>query len=102
MNHYKTRRRRTDDEKRDLIRQVDERIKKGASAKAACKEVGIYDTQWRDWRTKLEGQPNGDAREVKHRSPDNEKVLRIENQRLKMIVAEQALDIQALKEWRAR
>lgn len=88
-------------EKQKLVQQIERSRSTGTKLEQACKEAGIFSSQFYDWRKKHADQPVEDSRKIKQRNGD-ERHLKIENQRLKMIVAEQALDIQALKEWSNR
>ena len=54
-----------------------------------CREYGISDATYYNWKAKYGGMTLSDIRKLK--------VLEAENSRLKQIVADQALDIQALK-----
>jgi len=54
-----------------------------------CRRVGISEATFYKWKAKFGGTTVSDARRLK--------VLEDENRRLKQIVAEQSLDIQALK-----
>jgi putative transposase len=54
-----------------------------------CRKHGISDATFYKWRTKYAGLEVSDAKKLRH--------LEDENRRLKQMVAEQALDIQALK-----
>ena len=54
-----------------------------------CREVGISEPTLYKWKAKYGGMDLPDARRLK--------MLEIENRRLKQIVADQTLDIQALK-----
>ncbi len=54
-----------------------------------CRKHGISDATYYNWRAKYGGMTVSDAKKLK--------ALEDENRRLKGIVADQALDIQALK-----
>ena len=54
-----------------------------------CRKHGISDATYYNWKAKYGGMTVSDAKKLK--------VLEDENRRLKRIVADQALDIQALK-----
>lgn len=94
--------RRTLEEKQNLVESIETEIAGGMKAKVAAKKHGISYASYYALRKKLAGQFNGVVRQIKTKNGNDERHLKIENQRLKMIVAEQALDIQALKEWAAR
>lgn len=72
-----------------IIRVLNE-AQAGKTAKDVCREHGISEKTFYHWRSKYGGMTVSDARKLK--------VLEDENRRLKAMVAEQALDIQALKE----
>ncbi len=55
-----------------------------------CRHLEITDSTWHRWRNQYGGMKADDAKELRE--------LRRENQRLKKIVADQALDIDMLKE----
>jgi len=55
-----------------------------------CRQVGITDTTFYKWRSKFAGLEVSEARRLRQ--------LEEENRRLKGLVADQALDIQVLKE----
>lgn len=61
----------------------------GAKASDLCRKYGISEQTFYRWRSKYGGMSISEARRLK--------VLEEENQRLKQIVGEQALDIRALK-----
>ncbi|GGY20432.1 transposase [Paludibacterium paludis] len=62
----------------------------GLSATELCRKHGISDATFYKWRAKFGGMEVSEARRLKQ--------LEDENNRLKRLVAEQALDIQMLKE----
>jgi putative transposase len=61
----------------------------GAATKELCRRHGITATTFYRWKAKFGGMEVSDARRLRQ--------LEDENRRLKHIVAEQALDIAALK-----
>jgi putative transposase len=61
----------------------------GGKISELCRKYGISEQTFYRWRSKYGGMSVSEARRLK--------VLNEENQRLKQIVGEQALDIQALK-----
>jgi putative transposase len=61
----------------------------GASVKELCRRVGICDATFYQWKAKYGGMEVSEARRLRQ--------LEEENGRLKKIVAQQALDIDALK-----
>ena len=62
----------------------------GMSAVEVCRKYGISDATFYTWRAKYGGMEISDARRLR--------VLEEENRKLKRLVADQALDILALKE----
>ena len=61
----------------------------GSKAPELCRKYGISEQTFYRWRSKYSGMSVSEAKRLK--------VLEEENQRLKQIVGEQALDIRALK-----
>ena len=61
----------------------------GAKVIDLCRKHGISDATYYNWKAKYGGMNVSDMKKLK--------VLEEENRRLKRIVADQALDIQALK-----
>jgi putative transposase len=62
----------------------------GAATKELCRQHGISEQTFYRWKSKYSGMEAGDARRLRE--------LEDENRRLKQMVADQALDIQALKD----
>lgn len=62
----------------------------GLSAKELCRKHGISDATFYKWRSKYGGMEVSDARRLK--------VLETENAKLKKMLAEQMMDVAALKE----
>jgi len=62
----------------------------GVPTQELCREIGVTTATFYNWKAKYGGLELSDARRLKG--------LEEENQRLKRIVADQALDIMALKE----
>ena len=60
------------------------------TVKEVCRRHGISPATFSNWRTKFGGMEVSDARRLK--------VLEDENRRLKKLVADQALDIQILRD----
>jgi putative transposase len=69
-------------------------LAQGQSLDEVCRYLEITDSTWRRWRNECGGMKAEDDKELKK--------LRRENQRLKKIVADQALDIDMLKELNRR
>ena len=61
----------------------------GVPTAELCRKYGMSDATFYNWKAKYGGMNVSDARRLK--------MLESENKRLKQIVAEQSLDIQALK-----
>ena len=61
----------------------------GVGVQELCRKHGISDATFYKWRTKYAGLEVSDVKKLRQ--------LEDENRRLKQLVAEQALDIQALK-----
>ena len=72
-----------------IIRVLKE-VEDGASVPEVCRKYGVSEQSVYRWRTKYGGMDVAELRRLKQ--------LEEENRRLKAIVAEQAMDIQLLKE----
>ena len=72
------------------LRQADVALGKGLKVPEVCRQLGISEQTYYRWRQKYGGMAPEMARHVK--------ALEKENGRLKRVVADQALDIQILKE----
>src|SRR6478609_350481 len=64
-------------------------VEAGATMTETCRKVGVSEQTFYRWRSKYGGMDASEARRLRE--------LEDENKRLKQMVAEQALDIQALK-----
>ena len=73
-----------------IIRILGEIEKSGVKISDACRSHGITEQTYYRWRKKYGGMEVSEARRLKE--------LEEENARLKRLVADQALDIQILKE----
>ena len=73
-----------------MLRQADVELGKGSKVPEVCKRLGISEQTYYRWRQKYGGMDPQMAKQLK----DLEK----QNSRLKKLVADQALDIQILKE----
>ena len=62
----------------------------GASVNDLCRKYGMSDATYYNWKSKYSGMTVSDLKKLK--------ALEEENRRLKQIVADQALDIRALKD----
>ncbi len=72
------------------LRQADVELGKGLKVPEVCRQLGISEQTYYRWRTKYGGMDPQMAKQLKE--------MEKENQRLKKLVADQALDIQILKE----
>ena len=72
------------------LRQADVLLGKGTKAPEVCKQLGISEQTYYRWRQKYGGMDPEMAKQLR--------ALEKENSRLKRLVADQALDIQILKE----
>jgi len=72
------------------LRRADVELGKGKTVPDACKVLGISEQTYYRWRQKYGGMQPEMAKELK--------ALQKENTRLKKMVAEQALDMEILKE----
>ena len=72
------------------LRQADVALGQGLKVPAVCKQLGISEQTYYRWRQKYGGMAPEMAKHLK--------ALEKENARLKRVVADQALDIQILKE----
>jgi putative transposase len=75
----------TDEQKIGILKESEA----GMSTSEICRKYGISDATFYNWKAKYGGMVINDIRRLKG--------LEHENQQLKQIVANQALDIQALK-----
>jgi putative transposase len=73
-----------------MLRQADVGLGKGLKVPEVCKQLGISEQTYYRWRQKYGGMSPELAKQLK--------ALEKENDRLKRLVADQALDIQILKE----
>jgi len=74
----------------EKLRQADVELGKGARVPDVCRQLSISEQTYYRWRQKYGGMAPAVAKQLK--------VLEKENGRLKRLVADQALDIQILKE----
>jgi transposase-like protein len=72
------------------LRRADVEVGKGMKVPEVCKQLEITEQTYYRWRQKYGGMHPEMAKELK--------ALRKENARLKKLVAEQALDMEVLKE----
>ena len=72
------------------LRKADVELGKGKKVPEVCKQIGITEQTYYRWRQKYGGMQPEMAKQLK--------ALEKENSRLKKMVAEQALDMEILKE----
>jgi putative transposase len=72
------------------LRQAEARLAAGATVPEVARELGISEATFHRWRKQYGGMSSSEAKRLKE--------LEKENARLKKLVAEQALDIDILKE----
>ncbi len=84
------RKRFSDEDILNLLRQIELSISSGSDIQSACREAGISDATYYNWRRRYGGMAKSQLREFK--------ALEKENARLKRIVADLELDKQILKE----
>jgi transposase-like protein len=72
------------------LREADRLLSEGQELLEVVKHLGVAEATYHRWRNQYGGMKADDVKRLKE--------LETENQRLKRIVADQALDIQGLKE----
>ena len=72
------------------LREADKLLAEGKSVEEVAKQLEVSENTFHRWRNQYGGMKAEEAKELRH--------LRDENGRLKRMVADQALDIQMLKE----
>jgi transposase-like protein len=72
------------------LREADRMLGEGRSVAEVAKELGVSEQTFGRWRKQYGGMKADDAKELRR--------LKDENQRLKRMVADQALDLEMLKE----
>jgi putative transposase len=72
------------------LRQAEGKLANGSTIPEVARELGISEATFHRWRNQYGGMSSSEARHLKE--------LEKENARLKKLVAEQALDIDILKE----
>jgi len=88
-DHVK-RRRHTPEQIVRKLREADRMLAEGTETPEVCKALEVSEATYHRWRAQYGGMKADDVKRLKE--------LETENQRLKRIVADQALDIQGLKE----
>jgi putative transposase len=84
------RRRHTPEQIVRLLAEGEKLLGEGKTIDEVARHLEITESTWHRWRNQYGGMKADDAKELRD--------LRKENQRLKKIVADQALDIDMLKE----
>jgi putative transposase len=84
------RRRHTPEQIIRKLREGGKQLGEGAGLAEVCRHLEITEATWYRWRNQYGGMKSEDAKRLKE--------LERENARLKKMVAEQALDIDMLKE----
>ena len=84
------RRRHTPEQIIRKLREAERLIGEGKTIPEAAKELGISEQTYHRWRNQYGGMKADDAKRLKE--------LERENRQLKAIVADQALEVRALKE----
>jgi putative transposase len=72
------------------LREADRLLGEGQELQEVCKVLEVSEATYHRWRNQYGGMKGDDVKRLKE--------LEAENQKLKQIVADQALDIQGLKE----
>jgi transposase-like protein len=85
-----SRRRYTPEQIISKLREAEVLLSKGATVQESCRQLGVTENTYYRWRKEYGGLDVVQARRLKE--------LEKENSRLKKLVAEQALDIDILKE----
>jgi transposase-like protein len=84
------RRRHTPEQIIRKLREADRMLAEGSDIEAVCRHIEVSEATYHRWRNQYGGMKADDAKKLKE--------LEKENSRLKRIVADQALDIAALKD----
>jgi putative transposase len=84
------RRRHTPEQIIRKLREGEKLLGDGQSLEAVCRHLEVSEATWHRWRAQYGGMKSDDAKRLKE--------LERENARLKKMVAEQALDLDMLKE----
>jgi putative transposase len=85
-----TRKRHSPEQVVRKLATADRLLAEGKDLAAVCRELGVSEATYHRWRNQYGGMKADDVKRLKE--------LESENQKLKRIVADQALDIQGLKE----
>ena len=73
-----------------LLQRFDELLGQGVTVELACRELGVSTATYYKWRQRYDGTSVDDAKELKE--------LRLENAKLKRLVADSELEKLMLKE----
>ena len=73
-----------------LLQRFDELLAQGMTVELACREIGVSAPTYYKWRQRYDGMSVDDAKELKE--------LRVENAKLKRLVADSELEKLMLKE----
>ena len=73
-----------------LLQRFDELLGQGVTVELACRELGVSTATYYKWRQRYDGMSVDDAKELKE--------LRVENAKLKRLVADSELEKLMLKE----
>jgi putative transposase len=84
------RRRHTPEQIIRKLREADRMLGEGSDVETVCRHIEVSEATYHRWRNQYGGMKADDAKRLKE--------LEKENSRLKRIVADQALDIAALKD----
>ncbi len=84
------RKRHTPEQVIRLLRDAEAKLANGATVPEVCKELSVSEATFHRWRNQYGGMKAADAKRLRE--------LEKENARLKRIVADQALDLEILKE----
>lgn len=84
------RKRYSDEDVLKLLREIEVHLASGSDVVSACRAVGVSDATYYNWRKRFGGMGKSQLSELR--------ALEKENSRLKKLVAEQALDMEILKE----
>jgi putative transposase len=84
------RKRHTPEEVVKKLREAERMVAEGAGVAQVCRQLGVSEHTYYRWRAEYGGMAQSEAKRLKE--------LERENAKLKRIVAEQAMDIDALKD----
>lgn len=95
---------RTLEEKQELVRKIEQMHTNGQTYMKASKEFNIPASDFFRYRKQVRKVNTDDplVRDIKRVNNGTEKMLRVENTRLRTLVVDLSLDVQALKEYHSR